>query len=392
MRLISLAILLAAILQVTVIAGPALAQAPSADAMARSQTISAEMNALFQKGDAAGARARAVEAGKSFAVEGEAWLAASYAVAAGEYDIRSRNAARVEAEIFPRMAELLGILDAADSSRGDTLVELLMDAKGMLGQAAQQDDLAASYENRIRKEHGEASEQDLAARIRASFSIMQGGRFDDGYKRLREALVACARTDHYAFTITNYVRAADQLHQNGLSAQAAELFAEGEQARAMREDVRERADFYLAYAGFMVVAPQQGAHFVPLFSKATELFAHHYGTESKEVINANDRLAVALTDTGQLGTAMNLAQGNYDLATKVLGADDPLTWRLANNLAEVLRGSARRRGRSNTTRSCWPSGRPTTGRTISSLWSPPTTTHWIIWTLPTTARRSAILN
>ena len=38
------------------------------------------------------------------------------------------------------------------------------------------------------------------------------------------------------------------------------------------------------------------------------------------------------------GTAANLMQANYDLALRVFGAEDTLTWRFANNLADVLRG------------------------------------------------------
>lgn len=54
-------------------------------------------------------------------------------------------------------------------------------------------------------------------------------------------------------------------------------------------------------------------------------------------MNCNDLLAVALGGLGQFGTAANLFQGNFDLAVKHFGWDDPLTWRFANNLADTLR-------------------------------------------------------
>jgi CHAT domain-containing protein len=327
-----------ALLAVMLGATSAFAQQPSDAAFKRSREISAAMEQLSQRGDFGAAHDKAVETSAAFAKEGEAWLAASYAVAAAEYDIRAGNAQRIDAEIYPRMQELLDVLDPVDSSRGDTLVEVLMDAKGMLGDAAKQDELARIYESRFRKAHGEGSEPDLSARIRASFSLMQSSRFDEGYKRLRDALVTAARSDHYAFTINNYLQAADLMNRNGLNQEADELFSEGEKTRAMQQDVKERADFYLAYAQFRAAVPKEGTHFVPLFTAATNLYAQYYGNESKELIDASDKLAQALSAVGQLGTAASLAQDYYDLALKALGPDDTITWRLANNLADVLRG------------------------------------------------------
>lgn len=319
-------------------AAPASAEAPGAAALERSRVLSAEIDRLFQAGNLAAAHQKAIDASAAFAAQGEAWLAASYTVAAAEYDIRSGNASRIDAEVYPRRGDLLEVLDTADRSRGDTLVELLMDAKGMLRDTTRQDELAALYESRIRKSKGENSEADLAARIRASYSIMSGGRAEAGYGRLRAALAAAAATEHHAFTIRSYTEAGQKLHANRMNDEAAEIFAEGEQTKAAQADIKDVADFYLAYAEFRtnVVSPQQ--HFVPLYTMATNLYAKYYGTESRELIHANDELATALADIGQYGTAVNLSQTNYELARKVLGPEDTITWRLANNLADVLRG------------------------------------------------------
>ncbi|MGE0282796.1 MAG: CHAT domain-containing protein [Rhizobiaceae bacterium] len=181
------------------------------------------------------------------------------------------------------------------------------------------------------------SEAELKASIDAAYEALRVGPFDEAYAKLRQALLAAARTDHQAFTITSYTNAAVTLYENGLHDEADDIFAEGEQTRAMRADVKERADFYLAYAQFRAAVPKEGTHFVPLFSAATDLYSRYYGKESPELMHANDLLGQALAESGQVGTAINLSQGNYDLALKALGADAPLTWRLANNLAETLR-------------------------------------------------------
>ncbi|MCO5146068.1 MAG: CHAT domain-containing protein [Aquamicrobium sp.] len=282
----------------TALALPLLLSSPGAAQPADSAAAVAEMEALFQQGDAA----------------------------------------RIDAELFPRMQEMLALLDPADPAKGDLLVERLMDVKGMLGDGAAQDELAALYEKRARDAHGENSEPHLKARIRSAFSLMQAGRGEEGYPRLREALLASARTDHHVFTIRQYMEAANLFHANGMNDQAGELFADGAQTQAAQADIKELADFYLAYAQLRtaVIDPQQ--HFVPLYTTATHLYARHYGNESRELIHANDKLATAMGDIGQYGTAVSLMQGNYDLALDVLGPDDTITWRLANNLADVLRG------------------------------------------------------
>ena len=111
---------------------------------------------------------------------------------------------------------------------------------------------------------------------------------------------------------------------------------EGEHIRAMTEDVKERADFYLAYAEFKVYA-RDFPRIVPLYTTAANLYAQYYGKESREVLNATDLLAGSLAGIGQFGTAANLQQTDYDLAVKNFGPDDTLTWRFANNLADTFR-------------------------------------------------------
>ena len=315
---------------------PAFAQAPSPAAIEQSKPISASIDAQFKAGDVEGARRRALETSHMFEAQGEPWLAASYIVAAAEFDIRAGNAARIDAEIAPRMEELLNVLDSSDASRGDTLVDVVMAAKGALGQAQAHDRIAALYEERIRKRSGENSEAGLSARLRIGYSLMQAGRADEGYKRLRDVLLAASRTDHLAYTMISYAEVADRLHHNGMNEQAAQIFADGEQTRAARADSREAADFLLASARFKVAVGDLNPA-ISTFSLAVGMFEKLYGAESREFLNAYDYFGVALIGMGQLGTGSFIARENYDKALKLLGPDDPLTWRVANNLADALR-------------------------------------------------------
>lgn len=162
------------------------------------------------------------------------------------------------------------------------------------------------------------------------------GGFDEGYTQLRAALAELAKTDLFAFTVLKYTEAGTAFANNQLGEEAEAVFSEGEQTRAMNEDVKERADFYLAYGQFKVIANDFN-RVVPLLTTATNLFAQYYGTESRQVIAATDVLARAVSSMGQYGTAVNLHQGNYDLGLKTLGPDDRLVWLLANNLADALR-------------------------------------------------------
>ncbi|HTV68004.1 MAG TPA: CHAT domain-containing tetratricopeptide repeat protein [Rhizobiaceae bacterium] len=174
-------------------------------------------------------------------------------------------------------------------------------------------------------------------RIREAYAAMGvEGKFEEAYKQLRATLIELARTDLFAFTVRKYTEAGQLFHQNGLGEESEAVFSEGEQIRAMNEDVKERPDFYLAYANFKVAA-RDFNRIVPLFTTATNLYAQYYGTESREVMNANDLMAVALGDIGQFGTSANLMLANYELALKSFGPDEALVWRLANNLADTLR-------------------------------------------------------
>lgn len=320
------------------LAAPAFAEAPSQAAVVRSDTIAAEMKALADAGDLEGALRRAEQASAAFKAEGETWLAASYVVSAADYAMRMGDAARVDANYYPRMEELLSTLEPVEETRANLLLQLLMDAKGKLGDKERQDALAELYENRIRKLHGKDSEQDIDARVRTAYSLLESGRLPDGKKKLRAALEASAKTDLHAVTLRHYTEAARSFHASGLNDDAAALFRDAEQTRAISADVKELAGFYLAYAEFRTAVPDSQQHFVPLYSMATNLYARFYGHESFELIHATDKLASALSGVGQYGTAIDLERRNYEISEKSLGADNTVTWRIANNLADMLRG------------------------------------------------------
>jgi len=174
-------------------------------------------------------------------------------------------------------------------------------------------------------------------RIRAAYEQMStADEFAAGYRQLRAVLAELAQTQLFAFTVLKYTEAGQLFHQNSFGQEAEEVFSEGEQVRAMREDVKERCEFFLAYGHFKV-AIKDFVRVVPLLTTATNFYKQYYGEDSPELMNGNDALAVALATMGQYGTAVGLFQSNYDLALEKLGPDDRMTWRFANNLADTLR-------------------------------------------------------
>lgn len=183
-----------------------------------------------------------------------------------------------------------------------------------------------------------ATEAELAARIAEANAALDAGQGEAGFEKLHAALLDAARGELFAFTMKSYAEGAAKLFNTGMAERAAEMFREGAQTEAARSGVREAADFFLVYAHFRTQVLDDNEHFVPLFTKAAGLYAELFGSESREVLNTQDYMATALSDTGQYGTAANLMQANYDVALRVLGPEDTLTWRFANNLADVLRG------------------------------------------------------
>jgi CHAT domain-containing protein len=177
------------------------------------------------------------------------------------------------------------------------------------------------------------------AEIDAAYALLEKGQTEAGFNRLHAALMAAAKTADHARTMRLYTEAGRSFYESGLPKPAAILFQEGaETAAAQADNVRERADFFLAYAEFRTEVQDPGQHFVPLYAMATNLYAKYYGKESVELINATDSMARALSLTGQYGTAIDVGRSNYQMAQKVLGDDAPTTWLLANNLADMLRG------------------------------------------------------
>ena len=180
------------------------------------------------------------------------------------------------------------------------------------------------------------SEAALAERIAAAYEIMKAGDFDDGYAKLRAALADAAKTDHYAFTVRSYSDAGATMYENQIIDKAEEILAEGIETKAMQEDVKERADFYLNYA---IVKRDMDDYrgSISMFAMATDLYARYYGRESSQLMYANDMLAVSIAAVGHIASAMNIEQRNLEIAERVLGPDDRFTWKVQNNLADMLR-------------------------------------------------------
>ena len=139
----------------------------------------------------------------------------------------------------------------------------------------------------------------MADRIATAYDLMQEeGSFEDGYAKLRAALADAAKTDLYTFTVTSYSNAGATMYQNQILDRAEEILAEGINTRAMQEDVKERADFYLNYA--IVKRDQKDNRgMVSMFALSTNLYSHYYGNESSQLMYANDMLAISICGVRQ---------------------------------------------------------------------------------------------
>ena len=138
------------------------------------------------------------------------------------------------------------------------------------------------------------------------------------------------------FTVTSYSDAGATMYENQILDKAEEILAEGIETKAMQEDVKERADFYLNYA-IVKRDMEDYRGSISMFAMATDLYAHYYGRESSQLMYANDMLAVSIAAVGHIASAMNIEQRNLEIAERVLGPDDRFTWKLQNNLADMLR-------------------------------------------------------
>ena len=181
------------------------------------------------------------------------------------------------------------------------------------------------------------SEAEFTARIQAAYQKMttQDG-FEAGYVDLRGTLADAAKTDLYAFTVKSYSDTGAILLQNQIIENAEEILADGLKTKAMQQDVKERADFYLTY-GQVKQAEKDYHEVVTMFGKATNLYAQYYGNESKQVLYASDLFSVAIAEFGSIASAINLEQRTLEIAARTLGPDDLFTVMLQNNLADLLR-------------------------------------------------------
>ncbi len=182
-----------------------------------------------------------------------------------------------------------------------------------------------------------ATEASLTARIDAAYKLMtEVGHFDEGYALLRSALLDAARSDLYEFTVVSYSNAGATFLNGQFLEEAEAIFTEGLKTRAMQQDVAKRADFYLNYA-MLKQAEKDHRSAVSMFANAIGLYEHYYGKDSRELIFATDQMTTAVAAVGNIASAINIQQGNVETAARALGNDDPLTWTLQNNLADLLR-------------------------------------------------------
>lgn len=176
----------------------------------------------------------------------------------------------------------------------------------------------------------------FSKRIAAAYRMLGSGNRDAGFSALRSALSDAARSQFQAFAIGQYVEAAQKFHQAGQVQRAETLLTDALGSPAAKVEMSELSDFFLML-GMVKTDLRKYQEAMPFYLQATHRFARYFGKYSRELMFANDKLAVAMSGAGNPAASTNLAKGNYELARKTLGDDDRLTWKLANNYADMLR-------------------------------------------------------
>lgn len=101
------------------------------------------------------------------------------------------------------------------------------------------------------------------------------GQFETGHAELRAILSELTKTDLFAFTVQKYTDAGRIFHRRVHAGSRGRL-RRGRRPAPCRRTLKERPDFYLAYAEFKVAA-RDFARIVPLYTTAANLYANYYG-------------------------------------------------------------------------------------------------------------------
>lgn len=308
----------------------------SPEAERRSDAIFEQITQHSQAGDPASAASVAENASKTFAAEGERYLAASYWLMKAEFTAELGNWWQVDSDLSPRVDELLRDLDAEDKDRADTVLMVLMDAQGFLGARARQDSIAERWLARIRDRYGEMSEADIQARIRAARSLLQSGHDEEGYNRLKQALAASAMTSHHALTITGYQVFGRAFMQANQIDRAVELYEAGLASRAASVDTQDLPYLWAFNAGIKADSGRL-EEAVRDFEHAARIAERMYGKASEGYVLVRDEHAAALARNGYPASSTTMMGQTYRLALETFGPDFNWTWKTANNYADQLR-------------------------------------------------------
>lgn len=308
----------------------------SPEAEERSDRIFEQIKRHEQAGDPAAAAGAAENASRMFAAEGERYLAASYWLMKAEFTAGLGDWQQIDADLRPRLEELLRDLDEEDEHRADALLMVLMDTQGFLGRRDLQDSIASRWMSRIRQRYGEMSAEDIQARIRAAHSLLQSGAEEEGYERLKYALSVSAASSHHALTIMGYTNYGyDYMRANRMD-KAVELFRAGLASRAASVDTPDLPNLIAFHAAIMADSGKL-EEAVGDFERAAAIAERMFGKGSEGYVLVRDEHASALARNGYPASATTMMGQNYRLALETFGPDFNWTWKTANNYADQLR-------------------------------------------------------
>lgn len=278
---------------------------------------------------------KAEEASRAFAIDGEASLAAEFALEAVNLCAGTENWRHVEAEYFPRYLRIVADLDKIDSRKGDAFMGLMVQLKSAIEDRAGRQKIADALLERARSEGGAQGERGLNAEYLIAFAWMQSDG-QEGFDKLNAMLASVEKTDLDSFTIRNYTEAAKQFINGGYNDIADELLNRALLTEAAKRAPQELGDTYLRLAMLKeTMGDQQNAF--RLYVQAVNTLDARFGRESLEQLYASDKFAVFTSRVGSPASSTARSEEIYKLGLKTLGEDHHETWKFANNYADMLR-------------------------------------------------------
>jgi hypothetical protein len=247
---------------------------------------------------------------------------------------RTRDWRGIYAALAP-LAEPL--IEALQGSELDDVLADVGIAAGMARDFDAQDRWTERAVSIARQEAGEKSQRALKARANAAYSLLNADRDAEALRRMLDTLNAMETSREAGIFFNTAGQAGDAFYRLAGPESAKTVLQRALDSPLVQTDTGPGKGFLWFNAGVFLrdIGDYDGA--IRLQQRAMNLLFRHFGDGSREGLSAYDGLAQTLQAAGNLPAAEAAYRYVYDESLKALGENDPAVWRIANNLAAVLR-------------------------------------------------------